>query len=368
VLATAAHSVSRAVLGEVAYHDPFTNQLYFHGRPLAAKIMNPDVYPDLFFEDAVGLIKNLYALLGSLLVAAVYWLAKRVAGERAGFFAALAAAVQPLFLTQSPHVLPNVAAALLFVLFAGALVPPLSGAQRVLAVAALAGLATAFKFNPVPTVVLLGTVCLDHPTARLRAVGLALVGLLLGFTAGYPTFPWRLREFVSHVATASYHYGSWGHAPFETDAPLAMILHGVYVWPQLPGNSLVLALAVLGGIRLLAAETAGSAWRGWSWAPSCSPRSSSPDNTSSSDGTTAESWRSLASSRASPRMAFWFCSRGSFRATGVAPRSRWEQRWRPPSCRSACGGGLRTEDGPASRRHASRRSPGSTATPSWARP
>jgi len=251
--ASVAAGVWGAVTGAAAFHDPYTNQLFLHGvAGRFERALGPDDVALDFFDEATRALRKLYALFGVLLVAAAYALARRLAGERAGFFAGLALAAQPLFLFQSAQILPNVASAAMALLLVIGLCDVLGGPRRAFALGLLTGVLLAFKYNPVFLLVLLGAVAFERGS-RVRLAASAIGGVTLGFALACPPALLDTRRFLSGAAIQAFHYGHGGHVFFESDSPWSAIAHGVYLWwPRYWPVFVAAAAAGIGGVGLLA--------------------------------------------------------------------------------------------------------------------
>jgi predicted transcriptional regulator/4-amino-4-deoxy-L-arabinose transferase-like glycosyltransferase len=251
--ASLAAGVAGAVNGATAYHDPYTNQLFLHGAPMRfERALGPDDVAIDFFDESTAALRRLYALAGCLLVAAAYALARRIAGERAGIFAGLALAAQPLLLFQSAQILPNVACAAMALLLILGLSERVAGPRRALSLGTLTGVLLAFKYNPVFLLVLLGAIAFDSDSRARKAKGAAL-GVALGFVLACPPALFDTRRFLSGAAIQAFHYGYAGHVFFEADAPWGAIAHGVYLWwPRYWPVFLVAAASIVGAAGLLA--------------------------------------------------------------------------------------------------------------------
>jgi hypothetical protein len=256
------YGLYRATSGQVAYHDPHTNQLFFDGVGFGRKdLFTADDFPTLFFEESLRVVRKSYAIIALLAAAGVWWLSRRVAGPAAATWASVCFLVQPLVAFQASAILPNLAAAAVALLGIAVLTHPLTGGFRTLGVGVLAGLALSFKYNPVVAVVAVAVAWADRPArTRLASVGLVVAGVALGFLLGCPSVLVYPRDFVADVAAEAYHYGFLGHQYFEADDPWGVVLHGLHLRSGYWGNYLVATLAGIGFVRV-AREAAGGAWR-----------------------------------------------------------------------------------------------------------
>ncbi len=252
----------RAASGQVAYHDPYTNQLFFDGVSFGRKdLFTGDTYPTLFFEESLRVVRKSYAIIALLAATGVFWLSRRVAGPAAAAWASVCFLVQPLLAFQASAILPNLAAAALALLSVGMLTSPLTSGFKTFGVGVVAGLALSFKYNPVVAVVITGLAWADRPArTRLASTGMVVAGVMLGFLLGCPSILAYPRDFVADVAAEAYHYGFLGHQYFEADDPWGVVLHGLHLRSSHWGNYLIAALAALGFLRV-ARDAVGGAWR-----------------------------------------------------------------------------------------------------------
>ena len=250
--ATMLHGVLRSARG-IAYHDPFSNQLYFDGRRVRSRpqsVFNPSGYPIIIFDTALPWIRRGYAVLGAFLILAVFMLARHVGNDRAAVLAALSVAVQPLLMR--PQILPNVFGAALAITTVYVLLTRPSTAGWTFLKGCMAGVLTAWKYNPTFAPLLIGFVLLDcEPSKRWNRVLAGIAGLPVGFLAVYPSLPWYFREFLADTSIAAHYYAWGGHRFFTADAPWGAILHGAFIRRQIPGSYVVVMLAVLGTLWLL---------------------------------------------------------------------------------------------------------------------
>lgn len=256
------YGLYRATSGQVAYHDPYTNQLFFDGVGFGRKdLFTADDFPTLFFEESLRVVRKSYAIIALLAAAGVWCLSKRVAGPGAATWASVCFLVQPLVAFQASAMLPNLAAAAIALLGVAVLTNPLATGFRALGAGVLAGLALSFKYNPVVAVVVLAVAWADRPArTRWASVGLVVAGVALGFLLGCPSVLMYPRDFVADVAAEAYHYAFLGHQYFEADDPWGVVLHGLHLRSGYWGNYVVATLAGLGFVRV-AREAAGGAWR-----------------------------------------------------------------------------------------------------------
>jgi hypothetical protein len=248
VLATALFGVLRATFG-LAYHDPYSNQLLFDGEPLPRRLFAPEFFPNLFYVTALPWIRRCLALIPALSVLAAFRIVRRVATPRAGLFAAMALAVQPLLMRT--EILPNTTSVLLVLLGIELMLSSTAGYRALMTVGLIAGLSLGFKYNPTLPLVATGILWFDWPWARRgRATIVVLASIACGFLACYPTLFSSLRAFMTQVAYEAHHYGNAGHPHFEVDSVLPSVLHGAYFWSRLAGNYVVLALLAIGILSL----------------------------------------------------------------------------------------------------------------------
>lgn len=265
-------SLVRPLFEQVTYHDPATNQLFLDGAPLARKLhfatnrklFSPETYPDLFFPESLGVVRKAYAFIGAALVLVVVLAGRALAGPRAGLWAGLAIAVQPLLHTQAAHILPNVATALVGVSVVLFLRKPLAGWPRLLGAALLVGFGSTFKYSPVLAIVFLPLVWFDRPT-RSRALSLAVtaIGLPLGFLIGCPSALLHPREFVTYFAREAQIYAVVGQNWASADDPWPMIRHLLHLGRSDLGNLPIAAAFVVGTVVILTGAFRGRGREAW---------------------------------------------------------------------------------------------------------
>jgi hypothetical protein len=249
VLGTVAYGIISSISG-IFYHDPYSNQLYYDGRLVDLILFHPENYPSSMLYAALPWIRRGYAVTSALMIMLAYVVARRAGSTRSGFFAAMAVAVQPLLMKA--QILPNAPGATLALGAACAFLIAPATFGWTLVKGCFAGALIAWKFNPSFGVVLVGLVLLEGPAStRLSRLAVALVGVPLGFLVVYPSTPWHLAEFMNYLAREAHHYAWGGHWRAEVDAPIAAVLQGIFIRPQLPGNYLVLVLALIGATALL---------------------------------------------------------------------------------------------------------------------
>ena len=265
-------SLVRPLFGQVTHHDPATNQLFLDGTSLPKrlnfatdrKLFSPDTYPDLFFPESLGVVRKAYAFIGAALVLLVVLAGRAFGGPRAGLWAGLAIAVQPLLHTQAAHILPNVATALVGVAVVLFLRRPLDGWPRLLSAALLVGFASTFKYSPVLAIVFLPLVWFDRPT-RSRPLSLAItaIGLPLGFLVGCPSALLHPREFVTYFAREAQIYAVVGQNWASADDPWPMIRHLLHLGRSDFGNLTIAAAFVVGAMAVLAGAFRGRIREAW---------------------------------------------------------------------------------------------------------
>jgi hypothetical protein len=240
-----AYTLARCGFGRLAYHDPYTNRLYYDGQPVAReRLFQPGLAARLAPE-AIPTIRRGYACLFGVLVLLAYALAARVRSPRAGLIAALAVAVQPAL--RDSGMLPNMPGALL-ALAAGLLflrLPPTTGSAVIKGL--IAGLLLAWKLNPTFGVLLVALILVESPEgSRVSRTLLAVAVMPVGFWLAYPDLPWAIPRLVADIARDAYNYSSAFHPNFATDDPLAAALYQVHVRPDSAGNVALALLALVG--------------------------------------------------------------------------------------------------------------------------
>jgi 4-amino-4-deoxy-L-arabinose transferase-like glycosyltransferase len=242
-LVTIAHGIARASQG-LAYHDPYTNLLYFDGSPLPPRLFTEAFYPNLFLETAIPWVRRVMALLAIGIVFMAYRIGERLIGKRAGLLAALACASQPLLMRA--EIFPNIGIVFFALLTVYNLMLGTRSYPRLIVVGFLVGVTFAFKFNPCLLPVFFLIVFLDWKRLSMHAVIIGSIAVALGFWFCYPSLPVAFRYFMKDVAYEAFHYFQAGHRRFETDSPLRAALDGVFCRRPFYGNYVVIAFALLG--------------------------------------------------------------------------------------------------------------------------
>ena len=195
------------------------------------------------------------ALLGTVVVAQAWWLARRLAGARAGLAAGALTAVVPLLVQDAHYIRPE---AFVTVLTMAAVILSLPGERwarsRVLVAGVAVGLAIACKVSMLPLAILpvlpaLMSVGATRGVAR-RVVGalvLAGAGVVVGFAAGVPGALRHPEIFLHGVRYLATHYVGLHppHSHLEGGWVTGML--GGYFWATL-------------GWPLVTAGVIGAAW------------------------------------------------------------------------------------------------------------
>ncbi len=244
---TVAYGIGRAATGRLAYHDPFTNRLYYDGQPLAKERLFQADFAARMAAEALPSLRRAYALGIGVLVVLAFALGACVRSPRAGLVAAAATAVQPVL--RDAALLPNTTSALLAV-GAGLLFLRLSpGTAGAFWKGLAAGIVIGWKFNPTFAVLLLAVVLIENPagTRALRSL-IALAAAPVGFLVAFPDLLWQIPRFGASVAREAFNYSSAPHPVFATDDALPFAVYQVHLRPDDPGN---VALALLAGVGAL---------------------------------------------------------------------------------------------------------------------
>jgi hypothetical protein len=195
------------------------------------------------------------ALLATVVVAQAWWLARRLAGARAGLAAGALVAVVPLLVQDAHYIRPE---AFVTVLTMAAVMLSLPGERwarsRVLLAGVAVGLAIACKVSMLPLAILPVLPALMSGGASrglARRLGGALVlagaGIAVGFAAGVPGALWHPEVFLHGVRYLATHYVGLHppHSHFEGGGVTEML--GGYFWATL-------------GWPLLTVGVIGAAW------------------------------------------------------------------------------------------------------------
>ena len=195
------------------------------------------------------------ALLATVVVAQAWWLARRLAGARAGLAAGALVAVVPLLVQDAHYIRPE---AFVTVLTMAAVMLSLPGERwarsRVLLAGVAVGLAIACKVSMLPLAILPVLPALMSGGASrglARRLGGALVlagaGIAVGFAAGVPGALWHPEVFLHGVRYLATHYVGLHppHSHFEGGGVTGML--GGYFWATL-------------GWPLLTVGVIGAAW------------------------------------------------------------------------------------------------------------
>lgn len=202
------------------------------------------------------------ALLGAIVVAQSWWLARRLAGARAGLAAGALVAVVPLLVQDAHYIRPESFLTMLTmaaVMWSLPLETRRRAYLRVFAAAAALGLAIASKVSMValvwlPLVPAIAAVALAEAGAGRRfgaALGLATSGVGLGFAIGAPGAVANPEAFWRGVEHLAAQYAGLHPPHSRVDGGFVAPMLGGYFWSTL-GAGLVVAGTV--GVFVLAAR------------------------------------------------------------------------------------------------------------------